>query len=129
MHEWPEKLKKDIINVRNKVKDSRMHLTGGVVENKAKEAGKSVSEFSKDTYKSLDQSLEELTVDLSGGAYKVTDKLGHEIDELTETIKKIHKDVKAKRREITGGYIEDKTKETLDSVDRRLEKLINKMKE
>jgi hypothetical protein len=129
MHHWPEKLKKDILNVRNKVKDSRTNLTGGVIEKKAKEAGKSVAEFSQETYKALDHSLEKLTVELSGGAYKVSDKVQHETGELTETIKKIHTDVRSKRREITGGYLEDNTKEALESIDKRLEKWLNKMKE
>ena len=129
MTDWSEQLKKDIVNARNKVKETRVNLTGGVVEKKAKEAGKSVAEFSNDTFEKLDQSLNKLTKNLSTGTYKFGGKVKHEAGELSESIKKIHTDVREKRRDITGGYIEDKTKEALDSVEKRLEKLINKMKD
>ena len=129
MAEWSEKLKTDIVNARDKVKETRVNLTGGVVEKKAKEVGKSVAEFSKETFEKLDQSLSEITKDLSSGAYKFGGKVKHEAGELSETIKEIHMDVREKRRDITGGYIEDKTKEALSAAETKLEKLINKMKD
>lgn len=129
MAEWSEQLKQDVVNARNKVKEARLNLTGGVVENKAKEAGKSVAEFSKGIYEKLDESLSDISKDLSVGAYKFSDKVKHEAEELSRTIEKIHQDVRNERREITGGYIEDKTKETLKSVEEKLEKLIDKLKE
>lgn len=129
MAEWSEKLKTDIVNARNKVKDARLNLTGGVIENKAKEAGKSVSEFCIDTFEKLDQSLADINKDLLSGAYKFSDKVKHEAGELSESIKKIHQDVRNKRREITGGYIEDETSRALKVAEEKLEKLINKMKD
>lgn len=42
MVEWSEQLKKDVVIARNKVKEARLNLTGGIIENKAKEAGKNI---------------------------------------------------------------------------------------
>lgn len=129
MAEGSEKLKTDILTARNKVKEARINLTGGVVENKAKEAGKSVSEFCKDTYEKLDESLTGISKDLSVGAYEFSDKMKHGAEEFSKTIEKIHEDVRNERRGITGGYIEDKTKEALKSVEDKLEKFIDGLKD
>jgi len=70
-----------------------------------------------------------LKKDLSTGAYKLNEKVKHEAEERSETINKIHQDVRNERREITSGYIEDKTRETLKVAEEKLEKLIDKIKE
>jgi gas vesicle protein len=129
MAEGSNKLKTNILNARNKVKEARLTLTGGVIENKAKEAGKSVSEFCKDTFKELDESLSDISKDLSVGAFTFGDKMKHEAEELAKTIEKVHQDVRNERRVITGGYIEDKTIEALKSAEDKLEKFINGLKD
>ena len=72
--------------------------------------------------------MAKLSDNLYTGAYKFGGKVKHEAVELSEEIKKTHKNIKEKRREITGGHIEDKTKDVLKAAEENLEKLINKIK-
>ena len=77
----------------------------------------------------MDQSLADINKDLLSGAYKFSDEVKHEAGELSESIKKIHQEVRNKRREITGGYIEDETYRALKVAEEKLEKLIAKLKD
>jgi gas vesicle protein len=120
-------LKKDIIDAREKIKETRLSLTGGVIEKNAKEAGKSIVEFSKDSFDRLEQSLSNISSSLSTGAYQLKEKAKHGADEIAEDIKKVYYKVRDTRREITGGYVEDKVKETLDDAVIRLDEVINKI--
>ena len=49
------------------------------------------------------------------------------LEEIIEDIKKVHYKVRDTRREITGGYIEDKVWEILDDAVIRLDEVINKI--
>jgi hypothetical protein len=123
-----EKLKNDLIDVRNKVKETRTNLTGNVVENKAKKAGKSVMEFSSELYNGMETSLLDLTDKLSAGTYEISGEMKPHLMDINTEVKRIHLEVRNYRREITGGYIEDQTIKVLDSAEKRLGKLINKLK-
>lgn len=129
MIDWPERLKKDIVEARNKVKEARVNLTGGVVEEKAKEVGKSTVEFSKETLEKVDKSLSDVSENLATGTYKVTEKAKEEAVELAEDVKKVHQAVREKRREITGGVVEDKVLEALDTAGKKLDNIVEKMKD
>lgn len=77
----------------------------------------------------MDESFSDISKDLSSGAYKISDKVKHEVGELSDTIEKIHQDVCNERREITGGYIEYKTVEVLHKVEKKLNDIIKKFDE
>jgi hypothetical protein len=128
MGDWSEELKEDIVEVREKVKKTRIDLTEGV-EEKAKAAGKSVADFSKESYTKLETSMDKVTDKLSSGAYKFSEKTKHEVGELAVDLKKLKEKVREERRNVTGGTIEDKTKETLNNTELKLKNWINKMKE
>jgi hypothetical protein len=128
MAELPERLKKDVAEARNRVKETRVNLTGGVVEKRAEESGKSVADLGKEAYDTLDETFSKITNELSTGAYLLGEQSVHEIDKITNSIKNLHEQVRKQRREITGGYIEDKTKETLKLVEKKLNKLIDEIK-
>jgi hypothetical protein len=129
MIDWPERLKKDIIDARNKVKEARVSLTGGVVEEKAKEVGKSAVEVGKETLQKVDESLSDVTEKLATGAYKVGDKAKEEAVEIAEDVKEVRQAVREKRREMTGGVVEDKVVETLNEAEKKLENIVKKMKD
>ena len=129
MPQGTDKLKTDIGEVKQKIAKTRESLTGNVVEKKAKEAGKSVSEFGHDLYVDLDSTLENLSTKVSSGAYRSKEKAEHGVEEVSEELKRVHKIVKENRREITGGHIEDRTVEVLHSVEKRMDGIIKKIKD
>jgi hypothetical protein len=129
MIDWPERLKKDIIDARNKVKEARVSITGGVVEEKAKQVGKNAVDVGKDTLQKIDESLSDVTEKLATGAYQVGDKAKGEAGELAEDVKAVRQMVREKRREMTGGVVEDKVVESLNDAEKKLEEIVQKMKE
>ena len=129
MSDWSDKLKNDIIDARNKVKELRLSITGGVFEEGASEAGKHIIEISKDVYDKLDGKLLKISKDISSGEHDLSEKVKHGVAELSDGIKKIHQDVRDWRRGLIGGYFEDKTVELLKMTEIKLDELINQLKE
>jgi gas vesicle protein len=129
MSDWLDKLKNDIIDARNKIKELRVSITGGVFEEGAIEAGKHILEISKDTYDRLDAKLSKISNDISTGESDLGDKVKHGASELSHGIKKIHEDIREWRRGLAGGYFEDKTVELLKLTEIRMDELINQLKD
>ena len=127
--EWLEELKNDIIEAREKVKDARLNLTKGVIENKAKAAGKSTNDYFEEKFDKVETKLGEISKSISSGLTKLEKKAKHELDEIVVEIKKIHLIVRNERREITSGYIEDKTIEALHATEKKLKDLIKRIEE
>ena len=121
--EWLEELKNDIIEARLKVKEARLNLTKGVIEKKAKAAGKSADDYFKEKFDKLETKLGDISKKISSRLTRFEKRAKVELDELLFEIKKIHLTVRNERREITSGYIEDKTIEALHLAEKKLKKL------
>lgn len=129
MSDLLNKLKNDIIEARNSVKELRVSITGGVFEEGATEAGKHIYEITKDVYDKLDTKLTEITYDFVVDDRNLSERLKEGVNEVSQGIKKIHQDVRDWRRGLIGGYFEDKTIELLEMTEIKLDKLINQLNE
>ena len=129
MSDWLNKLKDDIIDARNKVKELRVSITGGVFEEGATEAAKHIYEITKDAYDKLDAKLTKITKDISSDDESLGDKFKQSAAEVSDEIGKIHQDIRDWRRGIAGGYYEDKTVELLKLTEIKLDELINQLKD
>ncbi len=102
-------LEKRLISTREKIRNKRRELTGGVVEDKVKE-------ISKRTYEELDKDLDALQQAVKEGRVKAGETSHKLFDEITEDISAARTKLQAKRMEITGGVGEVKAKEAAHTI-------------
>jgi hypothetical protein len=124
MNQYPEELKRDIGKVRDKVKEARRNLTDGVVEDKARAAGKSVSEYGEDAFDTVGTALWDLSEAVKAGAYRLERNPKGAVVELGEALYDIHSRVREKRRSVTGGAVEDTVVHFLGEVEKELDDLL-----
>jgi len=126
-------LEKRLITTREKIRNKRREITGGVVEDKVKEIGKK-------TYEELDKDLDSLQQVVKEGRAKAGETSHKLFDEITEDISAARTKLQAKRMEITGGVGEVKAKEAaqiikekgeiaLKEIEEDIAKLSEKLKE
>ncbi len=102
-------LEKRLISTREKIRNKRRELTGGVVEDKVKEIGKT-------TYEELDKDLNALQQAVKEGRVKAGETSHKLFDEITADISAARTKLQAKRMEITGGVGEEKAKDAAQIV-------------
>jgi len=123
-----ENLKRDILNARARVKETRENLTSDV-EKRARAAGKSVKDFSRETYEKMENSFEGISEKISSGGYKLGEDLKENASGVYDELYNIHQMVRAFRREITGGVVEDQTVDVLKTVEVKLSDILNRLRE
>ena len=128
MTDLSEQLKDDLIDARNKVKETRTNLTGRVIEKRAAQAGMSIMEFSQDKFNGIESSLSRLSDKLSAGTYDFGDENKLKMGDFGTEIKRIQLEMRNYRTEISGGHIEDKTIKALHSAEKKLTVLVKKLK-
>ena len=124
----PDNLKRDIIQARAKVKEARVKLTDNV-ERRAKAAGKSVNQFSRETYDKMEKELDDIHEKISTNSYKFGVEVKESAGGIYDELYNIHQMVRSFRREITGGAIEDQTIDVLRSVEQRLDDIVGRLRE
>jgi gas vesicle protein len=123
-----ENLKRDIMAARARVKETRENL-GRDVEKRAKAAGKSVQDFSRETYDRMEHSLEDISEKISSGGYKLGEDLKESASGVYDELYNVHKMVRAFRREITGGVVEDQAVDVLKTVEIKLSEILNRLRD
>jgi hypothetical protein len=104
-----ENLEKRLTNTREKIRNSRREITGGVVEDKARELGMKV-------YNELDEDLEALHKAVKEQRAKAKERRVKIFDEIEESVSAARTKLRNKRMEITGGVAETKTKEAAHTI-------------
>lgn len=115
-------LEKKLINTREMIRSRRRELTGGVVEDKIKEIGKK-------TYEELDKDLDTLQQYVKEGRTKAGEKSHKLFDEIREDISSARTKLRNKRMEITGGVVEEKTKEAAHTIKVKGESALKEIEE
>lgn len=115
-------LEKKLINTREMIRSRRRELTGGVVEDKIKEIGKK-------TYEELDKDLDTLQQYVKEGRTKAGESSHKLFDEIREDISSARTKLRNKRMEITGGVVEEKTKETAHTIKVKGESALKEIEE
>ena len=98
-------LEKRLISTREKIRNKRREITGGTVEDKVKDLG-------KNTYEELDKDLDGLQKAVKEGSVKVGGATLTLFNEIGKDVSAARTKLREKRLEITGGYGEEKAKET-----------------
>jgi len=124
----PDNLKRDIIKARVRVKDTREKLTHNL-EKRAKAAGKSVNQFSRETYDKMEKELDDIHEKISTGSYKFGVEIKESASGIYDELYNIHQMVRSFRREITGGVVEDQTLDVLRSVEQRLDDIVGRLRD
>lgn len=115
-------LEKRLITTREKIRSRRRELTGGAVEDKIKEIGKR-------TFEELDKDLDALQHAAKEGKAKAGEA-GHKLfDEISEDISAARTKLREKRLEITGGVVEEKTKEAVHIIKVKGESALKEIEE
>jgi hypothetical protein len=104
MPEIFEKLEKRILDTREKIRTTRREITGGIAEDKARELGMKA-------YKELDEDLDALHKAIKEQRGKAKERRGKIYDELEESVSAARTKLRNKRRDITGGVVEDTAKD------------------
>ena len=128
MTEWPQKLKEEMTETRNKLREARENLKTGVIEKKAKQAGMSVEQYSKDTFTKLETRIGKISGNLAAGAYKFGGKAKEASAGVSADVKKLHQTIKDKKAEVKGGKVEERTLAALEAVEKSIDAMILKMK-
>ncbi len=115
-------LEKKLINTREMIRSRRRELTGGVVEDKIKEIGKK-------TYEELDKDLDTLQQYVKEGRTKAGESSHKLFDEIREDISAARTKLTNKRMEITGGVVEEKTKEAAHTIKVKGESALKEIEE
>ncbi len=115
-------LEKRLITTREKIRSRRRELTGGAVEDKIKEIGKR-------TFEELDKDLDALQQTAKEGKAKAGE-VGYKLfDEISEDISAARTKLREKRLEITGGVVEEKTKEAAHIIKVKGESALKEIEE
>ena len=104
-----ENLEKRLTNTREKIRNSRREITGGVVEDKARDLGKKV-------YNELDEDLEALQQAIKEQRAKAKERRAKIFDEIEESVSAARTKLRNKRLDITGGVAETKAKEAAHTI-------------
>jgi hypothetical protein len=128
MNFWSEELKEDIIDARKKVKKLRKEIADKDIDEKAAAVGKSAIEFVKDTWDDVENILFDITTKIYEEAYDLKEDLRDEARELGEELSETREKIREIRRDVTGGRIEDNTKEAIAKEDDKLDRIAKKMK-
>ncbi|UCE38266.1 MAG: hypothetical protein JSW00_03240 [Thermoplasmata archaeon] len=104
MAELLDKFEKRLLNTREKIRTTRREITGGVAEDKARELGKKV-------YNELDEDLEALSKAIKEQRAQAKERRAKIYDELEESVSAARTKLRNKRRDITGGVVENKAKD------------------
>jgi hypothetical protein len=115
-------LEKRLLTTREKIRTKRREITGGVVEDKIKGLG-------KNTYEELDKDLDGLQKAVKDGSSKAGGATLRLFDEIGKDIEATRTKLRNKRREITGGVVEDKAKATASDLKQRSEKALEEIEE
>ena len=126
MADWPEKLKADISNVKGKIAKLREDTTGGIFEKRARQIGQSPGEMGEELLLEIDSHLERISENITSGYYQIEDGLKPHKEKVKSKLMKVREDVKEHRRGMTGGKLEDKTREALKTVEKELGKILEK---
>jgi len=119
-------LEKDLEAIRENIRLTRSALTKGVVERKAREAGKSIADYSRDVLSELESALSDFSKKLETALYGVGESDGSRGGELAMDIGGILDSIREHRRDITGGHIEDTILRALHSIDKKIMELQKK---
>jgi hypothetical protein len=97
-------LEKRLTTTREKIRNKRREITGGVVEDKIKEVGKSTFEELDRDLDGLSKAVKEEGAKAGGASLRLFDEIGKDISAARVKLNE-------KRMEITGGKGEEKAKE------------------
>lgn len=102
MSERIENIEKRLVTTREKIRESRREITGGVTEDRLREIGKK-------TYEVLDKEFEQLQEAIKEQRVKAKERRAKIFDEVEESVSAAHTKLRTSRRNITGGVVEDAT--------------------
>jgi hypothetical protein len=126
MLEFAKKLEKDLMKSRERIREKRREITGGVVEDRIKEKGKSFLAASLDIIDNMEVHLEEAVAAIQVSTGSVRNNPA--VKKLEGEIERLRSRIRESRREITGGVAEDKAKALLVQLEEELVQLIDKLK-
>ena len=115
-------LEKRLISTREKIRNKRRELTGGVVEDKIKEIGNM-------TYEELEKDLDALAQATKEGRSKAGEASHKLFDEITADISAAMTKLGEKRMDITGGVGEEKAKEAAHTIKVKGESALKEIEE
>lgn len=104
MTEIWDNIENRLTSTREKIRNTRREITGGVAEDKTREMGKKI-------YNELDEDLEKLHNAIKEHRAKAKERRAKIFEEIEEDISAAHTKLRDKRREITGGHAEDVAKD------------------
>ncbi|UCF07713.1 MAG: hypothetical protein JSW28_08740 [Thermoplasmata archaeon] len=122
MSEMIGTLEKRLLNTREKIRNIRREITGGVVEDKVKELGIR-------TYDELDKDLDALHLAIVEAKSKAMDKSKSLYEELEQDISAARTKLREKRHEITGGVAEAKAREVAQTIKEKGEAALKEIEE
>jgi hypothetical protein len=117
-----ETIEKRLLSTREKIRQTRREITGGVVEDKIKELGKR-------SYDELDNELDALHKAVVEGKAKAKDVSGKIFEELEQDISAARMKLQEKRMDITGGAGEEKAKEAAHIIKEKGEQALKEIEE
>ncbi len=126
MLEFAKKLEKDLLSTREKIRTKRREITGGAIEDKLKKTGTSMLSASLDIIDNMEVSLEEAVAGIQVSAGTIRNK--PMVKELEADIERLRARIRESRREITGGFMEDKARELLRQLEEELTLLVDKVR-
>jgi hypothetical protein len=115
-------LEKRLISTREKIRNKRREITGGTVEDKAKDLG-------KHTYEELDQDLDGLQKAVKEGSVKAGGATLRLFDEIGKDVSAARTKLREKRLDITGGVGEEKAKETAQMLKEKSQVALKEIEE
>jgi hypothetical protein len=129
MTEGDEEYKNDLLELRDQVKEIRLNLTDGIVESKARALGKTIEEFGEDLYDKLDSNFSRILKKFISRHSQFSDKVDQNQVKNKNDLETLLREIRAKRREITGGHLEDNTRDMLQKTEDKLDRMAQKIVE
>jgi signal transduction histidine kinase len=115
-------LEKRLITTRDKIRNKRREITGGIVEDKIKDVG-------KNTYDELDRDLDGLQKAVKEGSAKAGGASKRLFEEIATDITAARTKLNEKRMDITGGYGEEKAKAAAHVIKEKSEAALKEIEE
>jgi hypothetical protein len=115
-------LEKRLISTRERIRNKRREITGGVVEDKVKDIG-------KNTFEELDKDLDGLQKAVKEGSTKAGGATLRLFDEIGKDVSAARAKLQEKRMEITGGVGEEKAKEAAGAIKERSQVALKEIEE
>jgi Mg2+ and Co2+ transporter CorA len=115
-------LEKRLTTTREKIRNKRREITGGVVEDKVKEMG-------KNTFEELDKDLDGLSKTVKEESTKAGGATLRILGEVEKDISSARVKLNQKRMEITGGKGEEKAKEAAHLIQEKSDVALKEIEE